>query len=51
MRKLIMWNLVTLDGLFEGPKSWEIDWHDTIWGDELEQYAIEQSKSTGISAG
>ncbi len=43
MRKLIMWNLVTLDGLFEGPKSWEIDWHDTIWGDELEQYAIEQS--------
>src|SRR2546421_5670911 len=32
MRKLIMWNLVTLDGFFEGPKSWDIDWHDTIWG-------------------
>ncbi len=47
MRKLIMWNLVTLDGFFEGPKSWEIDWHDTVWGEELEQYAIEQSKSTG----
>src|SRR5438132_13697625 len=48
MRKLIMWNLVTLDGFFEGPKSWDIDWHDTIWGDELEKYAIEQSKSTGM---
>jgi len=42
-----MWNLVTLDGFFEGPKSWEIDWHDTVWGEELEQYAIQQSKSTG----
>jgi hypothetical protein len=30
MRKLIMWNLVTLDGFFEGPKSWEIDWHDAL---------------------
>ncbi len=47
MRKLIMWNLMTLDGFFEGPKSWEIDWHDTVWGEEMERYAIEQSKSTG----
>lgn len=42
-----MWNLVTLDGFFEGPKSWDIDWHDHIWGDELETYAIHQSNSTG----
>src|SRR3970282_104327 len=48
MRKLKMWNLVTLDGFFEGLKSWEIDWHDTIWGDEMEKYAIEQSKSTDM---
>src|SRR5947209_4158616 len=48
MRKLIMWNLVTLDGFFEGPKSWDIDWHDTIWGEELEKYSVEQSKSTGM---
>ena len=43
-----MWNLVTLDGFFEGPKSWELDWHDSVWGDELEKYSIEQSKSTGM---
>ncbi len=43
-----MWNLVTLDGYFEGAKSWDIDWHDAVWGDELEQLSIEQSRSIGI---
>lgn len=48
MRKVIMWNMVTLDGFFEGPKSWEIDWHEYVWGDELEQLSLEQSKSIGM---
>lgn len=48
LRKLIMWNVVTLDGYFEGRKSWEIDWHDSIWGEEMEQFSIEQSKSIGM---
>lgn len=47
MRKVIMWNMVTLDGFFEGAKPWEIDWHDYVWGDELERFSIEQSKSIG----
>lgn len=47
MRKLIMWNLMTLDGFFEGPKSWELDWHEYVWGDELEKLSIEQLKSIG----
>jgi dihydrofolate reductase len=48
MRKIIMWNMVTLDGFFEGAKSWEIDWHNYTWGEELEQFSIEQSKSAGM---
>jgi dihydrofolate reductase len=44
---MIMWNLVTLDGFFEGRKSWEIDWHDSVWGEELERHSIEQLKSAG----
>ncbi|MGB2870182.1 MAG: dihydrofolate reductase family protein [Bacteroidota bacterium] len=48
MRKLITWNMVTLDGFFEGRKSWEIDWHEYVWGEELEQISIEQSKSIGV---
>ena len=47
MRKLIMWNLMTLDGFFEGTKSWDIDWHEYVWGDELEQLSIDQLKSIG----
>ncbi|HYS73570.1 MAG TPA: dihydrofolate reductase family protein [Thermoplasmata archaeon] len=48
MRKLIMWNLVTLDGFFEGRKSWDIDWHNSVWGEELERFSTEQSKSIGM---
>ncbi len=43
-----MWNMVTLDGFFEGRKSWDIDWHEYVWGKELEQFSIEQSKSIGM---
>ena len=35
MAKLIMWNLMTLDGMFEGPQPWDLDWHEYAWGDEL----------------
>jgi dihydrofolate reductase len=44
-RRLIMWNLVTLEGYFEGPKKWDLDWHEYVWGDELEQLSLEQRKS------
>jgi dihydrofolate reductase len=40
-----MWNLVTLEGFFEGPKKWDLDWHEYVWGDELEQLSLEQGKS------
>ncbi|MGH7490808.1 MAG: dihydrofolate reductase family protein [bacterium] len=48
MRKLIMWNLITLDGFFEGPKSWELDWHNDVWGAELEKFSLDTLKSTGV---
>lgn len=48
MRKLIMWNLITIDGFFEGLKSWEIDWHEYFWDDELEKYSLEQLKSADL---
>lgn len=40
-----MWNMVTLDGLFEGPKPWDLGWHEDVWGAELERLSIEQLKS------
>jgi len=45
MSKLIMWNALTLDGYFEGAKSWDLDWHNSIWGEELERLSIEQLHS------
>lgn len=44
-RRLIMWNLVTLEGFFEGPKKWDLDWHEYVWGDELEQLSLEQGRT------
>lgn len=42
MGKLVMWNLMTLDGYFEGTKKWDLDFHNEVWGDELERLSIEQ---------
>ncbi|MGA2459318.1 MAG: dihydrofolate reductase family protein [Terriglobales bacterium] len=45
MRKLIMWNLVSLDGFFEGAESWTLDWLHEIWGDEQQRFSLEQLRS------
>ena len=47
MRRLVAWNLMTLDGSFEGPKPWDLDFHETVWGDELEAFSLEQGKEFG----
>lgn len=45
MRKLIMWNIITLDGYFEGKENWDLSFHETVWGEELEKLSIEQLHS------
>jgi dihydrofolate reductase len=47
MRKVIVWNMVTLDGYFEGPKPWEIDWHEYVWGEELKRFSLVQAQEVG----
>ncbi|MGI2032658.1 dihydrofolate reductase family protein [Rhizobium panacihumi] len=37
MRKLVVWNLMTLDGYFEGEKPWNLSFHEKAWGPELEK--------------
>lgn len=46
MAKLIMWNLMTLDGCFEGAEKWDLDFHTLGWGPEME----EMSKAFGKDA-
>ena len=46
MSKLIMWNIITLDGYFEGEKNWELGFHESVWGSEMERFSLEQLYST-----
>jgi dihydrofolate reductase len=48
MRQLIMWNVVTLDGYFEGEKNWDLSFHELVWGKELEEFSLTQLKSAGM---
>ncbi|TGJ98360.1 dihydrofolate reductase [Leptospira langatensis] len=48
MRKLIMWNVVTLDGYFEGEKNWDLSFHELIWGNELEELSLTQLRSADM---
>lgn len=45
MRKLIMWNVITLDGYFEGNQNWDLSFHEDVWGEELKELSISQLKS------
>jgi dihydrofolate reductase len=44
---MVMWNLQTLDGCFEGAKPWALDFHLSAWGEELERFAIAQLDDLG----
>jgi dihydrofolate reductase len=41
-----MWNLMTLDGYFEGPNH-DLSFHEDVWGKELEDFSIEQGRAAG----
>lgn len=45
MGKLIMWNVITLDGYFEGENNWDLSFHELVWGSETEQLSLEQLNS------
>lgn len=48
MRKLIMWNVVTLDGRFEGKEPWNLSFHELVWGPELEALSVAQLEEASM---
>jgi dihydrofolate reductase len=42
MSKLIQWNMLSLDGYFEGASSWDVEWFFPFFNKELEQFSLEQ---------
>lgn len=47
MRKLVAWDMMTLDGYFEGTTPWSLDFHTAVWGGELEAYSLKQLDEVG----
>lgn len=48
MAKLIIWNIMSLDGAFEGATPWDLSMHETVWGPELEKLSKEQLADSAI---
>lgn len=47
MRRLVMWNLMTLDGMFEGAEPWDLSFHEHAWSDELRRFSLEVGQEAG----
>ena len=45
MMRLLMWNVISVDGKFEGPSKWDLKFHQTILDDEFERFALDQLRS------
>ncbi len=43
-----MWNVITLDGYFEGKNPWDLSFHESVWGKELEAFSDEQLASADM---
>lgn len=43
-RRLVLWDVVTLDGYFEGAERWDVTFMEKAWGPELEAFSIAQSR-------
>lgn len=43
--ELIVWDIITVDGYFEGTESWDLPWHQQVWNQELDKLSNEQLKN------
>ena len=48
MAKVIVWNLVTLEGFFEGREKWDLGFHGDAWGEELAALSSEFGQKAGL---
>lgn len=48
MAKVIVWNLLTLDGFFEGREKWDLGFHNDAWGEELSELSSDFGRKAGL---
>jgi dihydrofolate reductase len=46
--KLIVWNIISLDGYFEGDEAWDLELHEHIWGSELRELSLSFGDELGL---
>ena len=46
MGKLIVWNLMSLEGYFEGPAMWDLNFHGSVWSEDLEALSAEHTATS-----
>lgn len=48
MARLLVWNLITLDGYFEGATKWDLSFHQDAWSDDLAALSMEFGRRAGL---
>ncbi|MGQ7788580.1 dihydrofolate reductase family protein [Nesterenkonia sp. K-15-9-6] len=48
MGKLIAWNIMSLDGFFEGDEPWDLRLHEHIWGEDLRDLSLQFGEEAGL---
>lgn len=48
MRRLLAWNVMTLDGYFEGVEPWSLGFHELVWGAEMQALSEQQLRDAGL---
>ncbi|WP_437583962.1 dihydrofolate reductase family protein [Paramicrobacterium sp. CJ85] len=48
MGKVIAWNIISVDGFFEGTQQWDLRLHEHIWGEDLRQLSLRFGDELGL---
>ncbi|QSB04619.1 dihydrofolate reductase family protein [Natronoglycomyces albus] len=48
MGKLVVWNVISVDGYFEGDQRWDLRLHEHIWGEDLRQLSLRIGQEAGL---
>ena len=41
MAQLVVWDIISLDGSFEGNQPWDLRLHEHLWGEDLRQLSLQ----------
>lgn len=48
MGTLIVWNVISVDGYFQGEQPWDLRLHEHIWGEDLRRLSIRFGQEAGL---